>query len=132
MDPADSSTKGVEEWDVQDVVSFFEKCGFPTEGVEAAQIDGPTLLDLYSAADAETTFTAAVPDGLGFNRLMFKGRLKTEMARLRAAQPRVIAVPMKALLAAQKRRAAAQARGGSLETIQEARFGPMRACLGRM
>ena len=74
---------GVAQWGVAEVVAFFEKCRFPTAGVVEGQIDGKTLLELSADADAEAIFTAAAPDGLGFNRLLFVGRFRTEMALLR-------------------------------------------------
>ena len=37
---------GVAQWGVAEVVAFFEKCRFPTEGVLVGEIDGKTLLDL--------------------------------------------------------------------------------------
>jgi hypothetical protein len=51
----------VEHWGVAQVMSFFEKLKFPTAGVMAGE-------------------------GMGFNRLLFRGRFKKEMANLRADQ----------------------------------------------
>jgi hypothetical protein len=45
-------------------------------------VNGESLVNLYADPDAESLFTAPAPDGLGFNKLMFKGRLKTEMQKL--------------------------------------------------
>ena len=133
---------GVEEWGVAEVVAFFERCRFPTAGVLAGEIDGKTLLELCADEDAEAIFTAAAPDGLGFNRLMFIGRFRTEMALLRAAAQQreggaagrqaVIAIPRKAVLAAEKRRVVARTRGGALPTVAEAHFESMRAFLRRV
>jgi hypothetical protein len=41
-----------------------------------------SLVNLYQDPDAESLFTAPAPDGLGFNKLMFKGRFKKEMEKL--------------------------------------------------
>ena len=87
-DAAQSNTAAACEdiacWGVDQVITFFERCRFPIEGIKAGEVDGQTLLNLYEDADAETIFTAPAPDGLGFNKLMFKGRVKKEMDRLRA------------------------------------------------
>ena len=79
---SESDSKGVESWSQAQVLSFFQRRGFPTEGVEAGKIDGAALLELYHADDALELFTAPVPDGLGFNKLMFRGSFKSEMAKL--------------------------------------------------
>jgi hypothetical protein len=73
---------GVEQWGVEQVLSFFEQCNFPTAGVMAGEVDGRTLLRLFQDDDAEAIFTASAPEGMGFNRLLFKGRFKKEMANL--------------------------------------------------
>jgi hypothetical protein len=52
----------------------------------AGQVDGMTLLSLSEVDDAEAIFTAPAPEGMGFNRLLFRGRFKKEMANLRADQ----------------------------------------------
>ena len=67
-------------------MSFFEQCKFATAGVMAGQVDGMTLLSLSGVDDAEAIFTAPAPEGMGFNRLLFRGRFKKEMANLRADQ----------------------------------------------
>ena len=72
----------VKSWDVEQVIAFFERCKFPTQGIQDGQVDGETLVNLYEDAEAETIFTAKSPEGLGLNRLMFKGRFKKEMDRL--------------------------------------------------
>ena len=72
----------VTKWGVEQVLRFFEECKFPTEGVEAGQVDGSTLLALSRESDAEELFTSPVPNGMGFNRLLFIGRFRKEMARL--------------------------------------------------
>jgi hypothetical protein len=77
------SSEGVEQWDVDQVLSFFEQCKFPTSGVVVGQIDGMTLLSLYQDKDAEAIFTTPTPEGMGFNRLLFRGRFKKEMTNLR-------------------------------------------------
>jgi len=76
---------GIESWGVEQVLEFFERCKFPTEGIRAGQVDGGSLLELYQDADAQSLFMAPAPDGLGFNKLMFKGRFKKEMDKLVAA-----------------------------------------------
>ena len=120
---------GVAQWGVAEVVAFFEKCGFPSAGVVEGQIDGKTLLELSADADAEAIFTGAAPDGLGFNRLLFIRRFRTEMALLRAGQTRVIAIPRKAVVAGEKRKAVAKEKRGRMPSIAEANFEAMRAFL---
>ena len=73
-------------WDVEDVVRFFAEHGFPTEGVTLDQIDGATLLSLWDDPEAGDVFTAAVPDGLGFDVGVFDGRFKEVMAALQASE----------------------------------------------
>ena len=63
---------------MEQVLEFFERCKFPTEGIRAGQVDGGSLLELYQDADAQSLFMAPAPDGLGFNKLMFKGRFKSD------------------------------------------------------
>jgi len=75
---------GVKGWSVDQVLGFFESCKFPTAGVSAGQVDGNTLVSLWEDSDVEAIFTAPAPDGLGFNKLMFRGRLKREMICLLA------------------------------------------------
>ena len=72
----------VRSWGVEQVLAFFERCKFPTEGVQSGEVDGESLVNLYQDPDAESLFTAPAPDGLGFNKLMFKGRFKKEMEKL--------------------------------------------------
>ena len=69
-------------WDVHDVYIMFRRFKFPTEYIVANVINGPALMDLYADADAETLFTAPAPRGLGFNKILFRGRFKNEMALL--------------------------------------------------
>ena len=78
----------VRSWGVEQVLAFFERCKFPTEGVQSGEVDGESLVNLYQDPDAESLFTAPAPDGLGFNKLMFKGRFKKEMEQL-VAKPSV-------------------------------------------
>ena len=47
-------------------------------------MDGATLVSLWREGDAEALFTAAPPDGLGFGKLLFRGRFTTEMRKLLA------------------------------------------------
>ena len=42
----------VAKWGVEQVLRLFEECNFPTEGVEAGQVDGNTLLALSRESDA--------------------------------------------------------------------------------
>ena len=77
----------VSKWGVEQVLRFFEDCKFPTEGVEAGQVDGSTLLALSQESDAEELFTSPVPNGMGFNRLLFIGRFRKEMTRFTACDP---------------------------------------------
>jgi len=72
-------------WDVEDVARFFEEHGFPTAGVGLGQIDGATLLSLWDDPESADVFTAAVPDGLGFEDDVFK-RFKEVMAPVQAAE----------------------------------------------
>jgi len=80
----------VRSWGVEQVLAFFERCKFPTEGVQSGEVDGESLVNLYQEPDAESLFTAPAPNGLGFNKLMFKGRFKKEMEKL-VAKPSVYA-----------------------------------------
>ena len=73
-------------WSKEEVLSFFQRCNFPTAGADAGEIDGGALLELYAAEDALELFTAPAPDGLGFTRLMFRGKFKSEMAKLEASE----------------------------------------------
>ena len=79
---ADAQANDVRSWGVEQVLAFFERCKFPTEGVQSGEVDGESLVNLYQDPDAESIFTAPAPDGLGFNKLMFKGRFKKEMEKL--------------------------------------------------
>ena len=45
------------------------------------KVDGATLIDLFLKDDAEATFTALYPEGIGLTRLQFKGRFTTEMRK---------------------------------------------------
>jgi len=74
----------VKDWSVDQVLGFFASCKFPTAGVSAGQVDGTTLLSLWEHSDVEAIFTAPAPDGMGFNKLMYLGRLKQEMICLLA------------------------------------------------
>ena len=85
-----SSECDVKGWSQEQVVSFFEDKGFPTEGIKAGKIDGGALLELLHADDAMELFTAPVPDGMGFNKLMYRGRFKSEMAKLEEAHMTVV------------------------------------------
>ncbi len=78
-------SEGVEQWRVEQVLTFFEQYNFPTAGVMTGQLDGRTLLSFFENHDAEDIFTAPVPNGMGFNRIMFIGRFKMELSKLRAA-----------------------------------------------
>ena len=69
-------------WEQCDVLNFFERCKFPTQGIKESMLDGPGLVDLWNDADAESLFTSPYPHGLGLNKLMFKGRLNCEMRLL--------------------------------------------------
>jgi len=82
---------GLANWSKEEVLSFFEHCKFPTAGIEVGEVDGGSLLNLYraytdstnahTAKDAEELFTTPAPEGLGLNKLMFRGRFKSEMAK---------------------------------------------------
>jgi len=74
----------VHAWDVDQVLAMFERHKFPAEGVRQGQVDGATLVSLWREGDAEGLFTAAPPDGLGFGKLLFRGRFTTEMRKLLA------------------------------------------------
>ena len=45
------------------------------------KVDGATLVDLFHGADAQATFTAAYPTGIGLTLLQFKGRFTSEMKK---------------------------------------------------
>jgi len=70
---------GIVSWSKEDVLIFFQRCNFPTEGVETGELDGSALLELLNADDAEVLFTEPVPDGLGFNKVLFRGRFQSEI-----------------------------------------------------
>jgi hypothetical protein len=59
---------------------LFRRCKFPTEGIVANNADGQALLRLYTDADAdaEDMFTAPAPDGLGFNKILYRGRFASD------------------------------------------------------
>ena len=78
-------SEGVDQWRVEQVLTFFEEYNFPSAGVMTGQVDGRTLLNFFENHDTEVIFTTPVPDGMGFNRIMFIGRFKMEMSKLRAA-----------------------------------------------
>jgi len=78
----ESRVKSITSWSHEDVLSLFEKCKFPTQGIKDGLVDGQTLMALYKDADAENLFTNAYPDGLGLNKLMYKARLQTELKML--------------------------------------------------
>jgi len=61
---------------------MFRRFKFPTEYIVANFINGPALMGLCADADAESLFTAPAPRGLGFNKILFRGRFKNEMALL--------------------------------------------------
>jgi hypothetical protein len=82
------SSEGVEQWGEEKVLEFFQKNNFPTAGLIAGQVDGMTLLNLLDGDTAESDFTKLAPEGLGFTRILFIGRFKTEMAKLRAGSNR--------------------------------------------
>jgi len=70
------------QWNVDTVYAMFRKFKFPTLGLLAKFIDGPELMRRYSAPDAEEKFMAPFPFGFGFNKLLFRGRFRSEMERL--------------------------------------------------
>ena len=72
------SRAGVAMWSKSMVLEFFTLKNFPTAGVDAGEIDGAALLELIDSPHAEALFTAPAPDGLGFNRLMYHGRFRSE------------------------------------------------------
>jgi hypothetical protein len=85
---AKERTKGavshIHTWDVDQVVAMFERHNFPSEGVRQGQVDGKTLVSLFRDGNAEELFTAAPPNGLGFSKLLFRGRFAAEMRELLA------------------------------------------------
>ena len=89
------SADGIESWSVEQVLAFFERCNFPTAGIQAGDVDGHSLLVLYQDPDAEGLFMGPAPDGLGFNKLMFKGRFKKEMDKLVAKASPPSSYPLK-------------------------------------
>lgn len=78
FEPLPGSRAAVAMWSKGTVLEFFAQKNFPTAGVEAGEIDGPALLELMDSPHAEALFTAPVPDGLGFNRIMYHGRFRSE------------------------------------------------------
>ena len=79
---------GVMSWDEATVEQFFVRCKFPTKGLRDNQIDGGSLVSLFQDKDCEKNFCNSVEEGgLGFTKLLFKGRLKKEMGLLGVAVP---------------------------------------------
>ena len=75
-----SQARKVEDWSIQDVLAFFERFSFPTEGVVQGCVDGKTLLFLLNdEKNALANFTDPVPDGMGFSKLLFRGKFKMEL-----------------------------------------------------
>jgi hypothetical protein len=75
-----SQARKVEDWSMQDVLAFFERFSFPTEGVVQGCVDGKTLLFLLNdEKNALANFTDPVPDGMGFSKLLFRGKFKMEL-----------------------------------------------------
>ena len=72
-------------WTDEQVRDLFASLNFPTAGIVENFIDGDSLGLMCADINAEETFCAAVPDGLGFTKLLFKGRFKKEMALLNVA-----------------------------------------------
>jgi len=70
------------QWNVDTVYAMFRKFKFPTLGLLAKFIDGPELMRRYAAPDVEENFMAPFPFGFGFNKLLFRGRFRSEMERL--------------------------------------------------
>jgi hypothetical protein len=74
---------GIMSWDEAAVEQFFVRCNFPTKGLRDNQIDGGSLVGLFQDKDREKNFCNSVEEGgLGFTKLLFKGRLKKEMMLL--------------------------------------------------
>lgn len=80
-------SRGIESWDEAAVEQFFVRCNFPTKGLRDNQIDGGSLVALFLDKDREKNFCNSVEEGgLGFTKLLFKGRLKKEMVLLGVAE----------------------------------------------
>jgi hypothetical protein len=74
---------GIESWDEATVEQFFVRCHFPTKGLRDNQVDGLSLVELFQDKDQEKNFCNSVEEGgLGFTKLLFKGRFKKEMMLL--------------------------------------------------
>jgi hypothetical protein len=74
---------GIESWDEATVEQFFVRCHFPTKGLRDNQVDGLSLVELFQDKDQEKNFCSSVEEGgLGFTKLLFKGRFKKEMMLL--------------------------------------------------
>ena len=61
--------------------------------MQAGEVNCEAFVNLYQDPDAESLFTAPEPDGLSFNKLMFKGSLKTEMQKLLMPQEMTVLMP---------------------------------------
>jgi hypothetical protein len=80
---AGKETRGIESWDEATVEQFFVRCHFPTKGLRDNQVDGLSLVELFQDKDQEKNFCNSVEEGgLGFTKLLFKGRFKKEMMLL--------------------------------------------------
>jgi hypothetical protein len=74
-------------WDETGVEHFFARCNFPTKGLRDNQVDGGALVALFQDEEREKNFCSSVEEGgLGFTKLLFKGRFKKEMALLGVAE----------------------------------------------
>lgn len=81
--PTAARSVDIATWTLPDVVAFFQAHGLPTEGVHAGQVDGGALLALLADPEAEALFCKPPPDGLGLNRLQYRGKLHAQLKRLR-------------------------------------------------
>jgi hypothetical protein len=60
---------------------FLENNGYPTDGVDAAAVNGPALIALFFDINARNLFCNAVPNGMGFEPDAFE-RFKPQMREL--------------------------------------------------
>ena len=69
----------VKSWGVDQVIAFFERFKFPPRACRRARWKASRL---SNSTKIQTQRVSSRPDGLGFNKLMFKGRLQKEMEKL--------------------------------------------------
>ena len=72
------SMSAIYNWSVEDVRSYFHSNSYPTDGVQACDIDGHALLLVFFHPNAKEDFCAPAPHGLGFDEKTFEARFKPQ------------------------------------------------------